>query len=146
MANSRRDTVESPTQQYDFDNLACDIVPPKAEKLYDLLISIKMTPYFQEFLDEDFDDEVILMVNPQNSAFISQISKVLKKGGAVLKFQNAVERFQFQQSGKSVERNKTQKTEIEESKKSSEDEDEEETESQYASFNIYEVSIRFYKM
>lgn len=97
-------------------------IPENTSQLYKLLLSCNLIGSFQKFVDEDFDDQVIAVMDPRNH---SLISKILPKIGSQIKFQNALSNFQ--------ESSRNQTFEREEAKN--------ETNEIYKAFNEHQVSL-----
>lgn len=116
-----------------FDDIRIDLVPENSIKLFDMLISSDLAQYFNRFVQEDFDDEILDFLDPDGRAFWNTITKILNKVGTQLKFRNALKKFQEK---KVVQID-------EEATCSSKDENLEETEMHYKSFNDHEVRFLF---
>lgn len=58
-------------------------------QLYKLLASCDLTSYFKKFIDEDFNDNVIMVMDPRN---LYLISTILPKIGSQIKFGDALEK------------------------------------------------------
>lgn len=71
-----------------FDDIRIDLVPENSIKLFDMLISSDLAQYFNRFVQEDFDDEILDFLDPDGRAFWNTITKILNKVGTQYRWYN----------------------------------------------------------
>lgn len=75
-------------------------VPQNTTELYKLLAKCSIVELFQNFVDEEFDDDSLHMLDPEKECFWHIIPKIVTKAGAQLRFYNELMKFQQESARK----------------------------------------------